>query len=308
MKTMEHRYIIIFLLFASISSFSTNSEAGVKVRAPQDGFYHCGSVGLWSPVSDTDLQIELKRYDNLVNNSVHITRIPVDWSQGVNSSLTTGLLDYLSEVDQIPLLMISPEFPESLRSSGESSLDLILSRKYDATIKRFFSRLADLRNSEGKSLPIMLSFAPFFGIEEFEGYSYSFGANGGSRIDRKTGLNIAASKFKRAYRHVHNLAALTNANNLTWVLGVQRPREPKRWNQLHHYYPGDRYVDWVGIGLFAPADQPDDWSSFSSLDRENVREKSGVPSMFDQAEKIAPKKPKLILDQFRLFRLSLIHI
>ncbi|MFC0006719.1 glycoside hydrolase family 26 protein [Micromonospora siamensis] len=52
--------------------------------------------------------------------------------------------------------------------------------------------------------------------------------------------------YVRAWRHVHDLFRSAGATNVTWVWSPNA-----RWNNsaptLHAYYPGDDYVDWLGI-------------------------------------------------------------
>jgi hypothetical protein len=54
--------------------------------------------------------------------------------------------------------------------------------------------------------------------------------------------------FKAVWRRVHSVFREEGADNVSWVWAPNwnsRPDEP--WNDLTNYYPGDRYVDWVGV-------------------------------------------------------------
>jgi mannan endo-1,4-beta-mannosidase len=85
------------------------------------------------------------------------------------------------------------------------------------------------------NLPVAISFG-----HEMNGNWYPWASNLASAAD-----------FVAAWRHIHNLFIAAGASNVIWV-----------WNpnvitalpqvQLQPYYPGDAYVDWVGItGYFA---------------------------------------------------------
>jgi mannan endo-1,4-beta-mannosidase len=85
------------------------------------------------------------------------------------------------------------------------------------------------------NLPVALSFG-----HEMNGNWYPWGVS-----------HTSAADFVAAWRHIHNLFITAGATNVIWV-----------WNpnvisalpdvQLKPYYPGDAYVDWVGItGYFA---------------------------------------------------------
>lgn len=60
------------------------------------------------------------------------------------------------------------------------------------------------------------------------------------------------AKYVAAYRHIHDLFAAAGATNARWVWAPNADSHPggtsvKSWNNWRNYYPGDAYVDWVGI-------------------------------------------------------------
>lgn len=60
--------------------------------------------------------------------------------------------------------------------------------------------------------------------------------------------------FVKAWRYVHDIFVKAGATNVGWVWGPNwqsAPREP--WNDLRNYYPGDEYVDWVGVSGYTDA-------------------------------------------------------
>jgi len=73
-------------------------------------------------------------------------------------------------------------------------------------------------------------------------YPWSGAMNGGAD---------GPAKYIAAYRHVHDLFAEVGADNVVWVwcpLVTDVPAEP--WNHWTNYYPGDEYVDWVGLDAY----------------------------------------------------------
>jgi endoglucanase len=74
-------------------------------------------------------------------------------------------------------------------------------------------------------------------------YPWSGAMNGGA--------DGGAEKYIAAYRHVHDLFVEVGATNVVWVwcpLVVDVPYEA--WNHWTNYYPGDEYVDWVGLDAY----------------------------------------------------------
>ncbi|MFN2543570.1 MAG: glycoside hydrolase family 26 protein [Actinomycetota bacterium] len=59
------------------------------------------------------------------------------------------------------------------------------------------------------------------------------------------------AKFVRAWRRIHDIFVRNHATNAVWVWAPNWEDIPKKsWNHWMRYYPGDRYVDWVGIDGF----------------------------------------------------------
>ncbi len=60
------------------------------------------------------------------------------------------------------------------------------------------------------------------------------------------------AKYVAAYRHIHDLFTAAGVTNARWVWAPNADSHPGgtssgSWNNWRHYYPGDTYVDWVGI-------------------------------------------------------------
>jgi hypothetical protein len=56
------------------------------------------------------------------------------------------------------------------------------------------------------------------------------------------------SGYIQAWRRMHDLFRAHGATNVAWVWGPNWNSGPDvSWNKFEHYYPGDAYVDWVGV-------------------------------------------------------------
>ena len=54
--------------------------------------------------------------------------------------------------------------------------------------------------------------------------------------------------YVRAWRRLHRIFREHGADNVAWVWSPNWNSRPAvAWNRLHRYYPGDDYVDWVGV-------------------------------------------------------------
>jgi hypothetical protein len=87
--------------------------------------------------------------------------------------------------------------------------------------------------------------------------------NGGPRT---TGFGDPAKadgpeRFRAAYRRVRRMIEAGGADNLTWFFHADDESLPARpWNSLSAYYPGDRFVDWVGVSVYGPLTADESWT------------------------------------------------
>jgi hypothetical protein len=65
---------------------------------------------------------------------------------------------------------------------------------------------------------------------------------GGARNDKDT------EGYVRSWQRLHDIFADEGADNVSWVWSPNWNDSPAEdWNAMARYYPGDRYVDWVGV-------------------------------------------------------------
>ena len=58
-------------------------------------------------------------------------------------------------------------------------------------------------------------------------------------------------RFRDAYRHIIGLCRAAGASNITWVFHLDDADTPAvPWNAFENYYPGDEWIDWIGISIY----------------------------------------------------------
>ncbi len=73
--------------------------------------------------------------------------------------------------------------------------------------------------------------------------------------------------FRRCWRRVHGIFEEVGADNVEWVWSpnvVSCPDTPG--NSMHRYYPGDAFVDWIGIDGYNFGDHHDEWHQWESAE------------------------------------------
>lgn len=164
-------------------------------------------------------------------------------------------------------LMISWE-PQAMgmgQNQPQYGLDRITAGDFDPYIRRF------ARDAAATGRPVFIRFAA-----EMNGdwQVWSKGVNGNG-----------AGDYRRAYRHVVDVARRAGGTNIKWMFNpiVSYPgSEP-----LSRLYPGDRYVDWVALdGYNWGSTRPWGWQSFTDV----------FAAGFTELRTVAPSKPLAIAE------------
>ena len=134
------------------------------------------------------------------------------------------------------------------------SVQAIADGQSDAYITRFAEAVRAL------NVPVALSFG-----HEMNGNWYPWGTE-----------QTTPAAFVAAWRHIHRLFARAGASNVIWVwnpnvvYAMQQVR-------LAPYWPGDAYVDWVGITGYFPASGPDTFAGLYGATMTEIRQFTARP-------------------------------
>ncbi|MBN2057249.1 MAG: hypothetical protein JW782_00415 [Candidatus Saganbacteria bacterium] len=146
----------------------------------------------------------------------------VHWSDAFPASDAEQVFNNRS----VPLITWEPWISHPL-----GTLEAIASGSYEAYVRGFIQSAKDW----GK--PLLLRFA-----HEMNGNWYPWdGYHNGATAE-------AAEKYKRAWIYIYNVVQDVGAKNIALVWTPNNTDQPQAsWNVIQNYYPGDQYVDWIGM-------------------------------------------------------------
>jgi beta-mannanase len=120
-------------------------------------------------------------------------------------------------------------------------------------------------------------------------FSWNGSHNGGAITDAYGDRNIpdGPERFRDAYRHIIEIFWEERADNVTWFYHVNGGSAPNEdWNSMKSYYPGDDYIDWIGVSVYGPQKPGDGWVSFQE----------GLDAAIMELSHISLNKPLAILE------------
>jgi len=81
-------------------------------------------------------------------------------------------------------------------------------------------------------------------------------------------VNASPALYVNVWRHIHQIFSQIDVPNVEWIWSPNYKSNPdESWNSLHAYYPGNEYVDWIGLSSYNwySSRTPAVWQTFSDL-------------------------------------------
>jgi hypothetical protein len=259
-----HKYLTIILILIPVLGFSQAKISG-KLLPPKTGIY----AGVFPDMGSTEDSVTNDRisdYINLTGSNPVWVCFSNSWFWGIKFPLEN--VKTIAKFNVIPYIRI---MPRSDWTSGRKDPVYGLDKIADGTFDDDIIQWAKDARKYGK--PLLVEFAP-----EMNGnwFPWSGVFNG-----KKEGAEL----YIEAHRHVVELMRDEKADNITWMFHVNSDSEPnKNWNRMKEYYPGDDYIDWIGMSVYGSQKPGWEWKSFLSV----------FQSAYWQMEKISKTKPLAI--------------
>jgi hypothetical protein len=92
--------------------------------------------------------------------------------------------------------------------------------------------------------------------------------NGGGTTTNYGDISLpdGPERFRDAYRHIIDIFNAQNVSNITWFFHVDAFSLPETdWNRIENYYPGDAYIDWIGLSAYGPQHPDEEYIEFTEI-------------------------------------------
>ncbi|MFA5157243.1 MAG: glycosyl hydrolase [Candidatus Omnitrophota bacterium] len=169
-------------------------------------------------LSDVPLAKDISDFKNSYGRQPRLVMIFISWNRFPDNRTIEDVYSQGS----ILVITWEPWYP--LKKEG-IDFDGLISGSYDDYIKEFALRIKKI----GK--PVFLRFG-----HEMNGDWYPW-----------SGTKIGKEKYIQVYRHVKDVFDRSGADNVKWIFSFNWEDLPKENNHFTLYYPGDAYVDYLGI-------------------------------------------------------------
>lgn len=212
----------------------------VKVLPPETGIYHTAFSQIQSTQGNISAN-EVAYFENLAGRKIVWLNFQNDWFNGIK--FPTESVKNIWNAGAIPSIRMLP-WSTYDKYDMTYSLRKIVEGKFDKELRQWAK---DLKKTE---IPVLIGFA---GEPNGDWFPWSGAMNGGGTTTGYGDKSLADGPelYRDAYRYIIDLFRDEGANKVTWIFHVNSvgaPNEP--WNDIKNYYPGDDYIDWIGISAY----------------------------------------------------------
>ncbi|MEA2475941.1 MAG: hypothetical protein QOC87_140, partial [Actinomycetota bacterium] len=216
-----------------------NAAAPVKVLPPKHGVYEAAFPGFGPNESMVD-GARIRNFEQESGKPIVWAYFSDNWFKGIH--FPADKVAAIAHEHVIPFIRMMPR--SNWNGYGQDknySMQRIIDGDFDSQLRQWG------RDARDSGTPLMVE----FGTEDNGNWFPRNGKyNGAGTTDGYGDPHVpdGPERFRDAYRHIEDICNAEGANNITWVFHVDaEPSPATSWNTMDQYYPGDRYVDWLGI-------------------------------------------------------------
>lgn len=266
--------LVVFVVFFLPKQISRDYSGKL---IPVEGIYHAGNpnFGGWSNEVSGE---EVYALEKLVGKNLAWVKFSNPWfrpneklncteeifsnDQGIH--FPKEQVKILKQIGKVPFIKMLP-FNRCIDLDYEPyKLQRFLDGDHDEDIRKW------ARQAKKSKTELLLSFG-----SEMNGYWFPWNNkhNGGSSKSQYGDplLYDGQERFRDTYRHIINIFREEEVDNVTWFFHVNcfwGKEEPG--NDIEGYYPGDEYIDWIGVSCYGSQspEYPEWWDlelTFDSL-------------------------------------------
>ena len=250
--------IAVFLLLATVTTTVITTREDDQSHAmawshliteqKQNGGFYAGIYLPWELEELETLPDEVDAAGEKIGRQIDITSIYMMWGPQSIEHFPEAALQQTIARGGMPMITWEPfatafpwvyeSMPDLVRD--ENMLKWIAAGKFDYYIREFAQKLRGLNG------PVFLRFA-----HEMDNPHYPWSQRG----------NNTPADFKASWRRVVDIFHQEGASNVSFIFS------PWRGTAFEQYYPGDEYVDWVGLTLlnYGKASGDGEWYSFDEI-------------------------------------------
>ncbi len=246
--------------YDNITDQTEDPDKICKLLPPgHDDLIYFGAFPDFGGPEDNVTRKRILDFEKLIGRNITWAYFSQNWFDGI--SYPKKEIHMIDDLGIIPFIRLMPRSDEEqFRKEHIFSLQNIVDGMFDEELKTW----AD--EAKEDNVPLLADFAV-----EMNGnwFSWSGYYNGKGKKDSYGDPDYpdGPELYRDAYRHIIDLFRKRNVTHITWFFHFDIYSDPDEWwNQPEYYYPGDDYIDWIGISIYGPQHPNENyWETFSEI-------------------------------------------
>lgn len=234
MRCRKFRVLLIVMLLFGCFVPVSGGIGNTSLCLPQQGAFW---LGVHPPVQyhATEMDVtnsSIASFARAVGKKPAIVVFSHEW--GVNKSFPSKQFAQIYESGATPWvrLMLRSDIHQN-KPEPLFTMSRILNGAYDAELRNWAVQVKNL------GYPVIVEYGTEVNGKWFPWNGYW------------TGNTHGAEKFRETYRHIFQVLEKEGASNLIRVYHVNWHSDPdESWNTIAAYYPGDEFVDIIGVSVY----------------------------------------------------------
>lgn len=225
------------------ADFVTNPRIDLsqKLLPPIKGRY-LAAYPNFGPLEDEVSTVKISQFEQLSRRKIAWAYFSNNWGDQVQFPFSE--ISKIKKAGRIPFVRIMLRNRNNPTQFGKVDLHSIVSGKLDEQIKDWAKNARDLNS------PLLVEFCP-----EMNGDWFPW-----------SGVKVTPELYVQAHMRLVTLMKEANATNLTWFFHLNAGSSPDSgWNNYKSYYPGDTYIDWLGLSVYGPHTNANDYQTFETV-------------------------------------------
>jgi hypothetical protein len=237
-----------------ITTANFNSD---KLFEPVSGIYHSAFPD-FGGTEDIVTVERISNFETLVNKKIVWAYFSNNWYNNIKFPSTE--VNTIKSTGKVPFIRIMPRtnFDEG-GPDPNYTMQKIIDGAFDAELTQW---AIEAKNT---NIPLLAEFGTEVNGNWFP-WNGQYNGAGETTGYGDPNLYDGPERFRDAYRHLIDICNNNGATNITWFFHVDAYSEPDAdWNKIDNYYPGDNYIDWLGVSIYGPQESKEDYQEFSEI-------------------------------------------
>jgi len=262
------KYSIVFIILLLTITFyliQTKVNNECKLLVPENNKIYFAAFPNFGESEDIVSTHHIEKFEKLVTKKMVWAEFSQHWFNGL--AYPKDKIQTIADKNIIPYVRLLPRSSlDQNKIEKKFTLEKIINGNFDIELIQW------AKDANRHNVPIIIDFAVEMNGDWF-GWSGHY--NGADRKDGYGDLTYpdGPEKYRDAYRHIIDIFRAEHVKHVTWFFHPDISSSPnEEWNSAKYYYPGDDYIDWIGIsiyGAFYPTSS--DWVTFDEILERNFK-------------------------------------